>query len=400
MDDRCGSASRLAVGAVVVFAVVFTPLAGSPQAQADAFHDYALRSTFEMPVGSDRFDALPDGRLIAIVGDALHVETMAGSRQFQVLGSLPDADIPSFGAAFLEVSPDGQRIAVGNNGGSGFDNFVVGIFNLSDLSGEWFEAAHFLGAWVDDRDFAITAGDFGQPAFVTLLDTQSPDPVNPTNPVVVGNIGGASAGVAFDAAHRLYTGNGFAIGGPSGTGTIKAFEESAWRNAVMSGVPLDFESDGVLVIDILSADSLGFDSEGNLFVGGGDGETQNDFAAIAFSDAVAAALAGQGAIDPDDAAAVRRLDPDDTDDFNFYAVTYNPSAAELYVRNFDGSTVYVFSPNMQTVPSISIWGLFCLALSIAVTATLMLTRPPPAKRRRVPVPWRVGEIAVGGRSHA
>ena len=53
------------------------------------------------------------------------------------------------------------------------------------------------------RSPSIIAGAFGQAAFVTLLDTTSPDPQNPINPVVVDNIGGASAGILFDGADRL-----------------------------------------------------------------------------------------------------------------------------------------------------------------------------------------------------
>jgi hypothetical protein len=50
-------------------------------------------------------------------------ETTPRSRTFVSLGTqLPDADFNEFGASFLKISPDGDRIAMGNNGGTSFDH--------------------------------------------------------------------------------------------------------------------------------------------------------------------------------------------------------------------------------------------------------------------------------------
>jgi len=349
------------------------------RAQADAFARYQLSGGFELPAGTDVFDVLADGRVIALVGDTVEVETALGSRTFMGRGPLPGADLPFFGAAFLRVSPDGTRIAVGNNGGGSFGDFKVGVFDLATLSGEWFVAGHFDAEWTDDTHLAITSGDFVNPSVVTVLDVASPDPSDPSNPIVVNNIGGASGGIAFDAAGNLFTGNGFTSTGPSGTGAAKAFPRATWMAALSGGPVIDFESDGVLVVDVLSASPLVFDNEGNLFVGGGDLAPDADFVALVRGSAVAAALAGAGPVDPNDPAQVRRLDPIPGNDFNFYLADFNRVTGEIYVRDFGDDTVHVYRDG-TSIPTVSEWGLIVMSLLLLTTGTLVL------QQRR----WRLG----------
>lgn len=312
--------------------------------RADAFSDYALTGSFSLPAAGV-FDVLGDGRLIMLHGADVYTETAVGSRTFSLLGTLPDADMPDpqyAGAAFVRVSPDGTRIAVGNNGGFTWDNYQVGIFNVSDLTGNWFPADHYDAEWCDDRNLALSAGALG-PTSVTALDTFS-DPLNPTNPVVVTNIGGASAGITFDAAGNLYTGNGFQYGGPSDTGWIKGFEPSEWMPALGGGDPVDFEAEGTLIVDLLSAAALGFDAEGNLHVGGGDffgGGGDYGYAGLVHHTEVADALGGGGPADPADPAQVRKFDPVGSGS-SFYDCNYNGVTGELYFRA--GSTVYTYVP--------------------------------------------------------
>ncbi|MCH7925041.1 MAG: hypothetical protein IIC51_05865 [Planctomycetes bacterium] len=356
MNHDCRRKNALRRWQERLFVSALLSLLIAPAVWADAFHQYSLAGSFELPAGTDRFDALPDGRLLIIVGDVLHIETSVGTRQFEEFGTLPNADIPSFGVAFFEISPDGTKVAVGNNGGVVFPNYEVGVFDLSDppnLSGTWLAANHFLAGWIDNRHLALTAGDFGSPAFVSFLDTLSANRGSPVNPVVIDGIGGASSGIAFDQAGNLFTGNGFEGAGPSGTGAIKAFDKAAWMAAWTGGTPLDFENEGTLVIDILSADTLGFDADGNLHVGGGDGDMHSDFAALVAGSAIAAALGGQGPVDAEDSSVVRRFDPDTDNDFNFYAVGRNAVADEMYIRNFAGSTVYVYRAACVPLPAAS-----------------------------------------------
>ena len=339
---------------------------------ADAFSGYLLAETFSLPNGAGPFCVTPDGRTITIVEDDVFVETGPGARTFASLGTLPDADIPFFGAAFIAVSPDGATVAVGNNGGSSFGDFKVGVFDLATLSGTWFSANHFLGVWLDDTHLVLAASDFANGSSVTVLDTTSADPSAPLNTVVVDNIGGASGGIAFDAAGNLFVANGFTSIGPSDTGVVKAFAAAEWMSALEGGTPLDFEATGTLVVDILNGTPLGFDHEANLFVGGGSAPPDNDFVALIRASAVTAALAGAGPVDPDDASQVRRLDPIPGGE-NRYSAVFNAGTRELYVRDFGDTTVFAYR-DFTGIPTVSEWGLATMTLMLATAGTLMLRR--------------------------
>ena len=343
--------------------------------RGDAFTGYQLVGGFSLPPGAAVFDALSDGRIITLTGADIYVETEPGSKSFDSVGTLPSADFPSFGPAFLVVSPDGTRFAVGNNGGASFANYRVGVFTVASLSGDWFAAAHFDGAWIDNTHIALTAGDFVNPSVVTVLDNTNTDPNNPTNPTIINGIGGASAGVALDPAGNLYTGNGFASGGPSGTGAVRAFRNAEWTAALSGGPVLNFETDGIAVVDILSASPLGFDNEGNLFVGGGDFSQANefDFVALVRATAIADALAGMGPANPGDPAEVRRLDPDPANDSNFFSVVFNPALGRLYAKDFSSTLVHAYQ-DTTGIPAVSTWGVINLALLMMTGGTLLLRR--------------------------
>jgi len=311
--------------------------------KAEAFSAYQLDRTFSLPSGLSSFDVLGDGRLIAMVNAEVMVETSAGSGSFASSGVLAGADVSpgSFATAFVRVSPDGSRFAVGNNGGSSFGNPQVGVFDVATLSGDWFDVSHYDAAWIDNQHLALTAGVFGNPSMVTALDTSS-TPTSPDNVTLVDNIGGGSSGVAFDQAGNLYTGNGFDGTGASDTGWVKAFAQSSWQAALSGGAAVDYEASGALIVDVLSAGALGFDAEGNLHVGGSDlfGSGEGDFGALVRSNAVTSALGGGGAAIVSDPAEVRMFDPDTANDFNFYDVNFNDATGELYFR--EGTTVYSY----------------------------------------------------------
>jgi len=311
---------------------------------ADGFPGYQYLHALNLPAGASVFDVLNDGRLIVLVGADVYVETAADSHSFAQTGTLPAGDLPSFGAAFIRVSPNGTKIAIGNNGGASFSNYQVGIFEVATSTGVWFGAGHYDGEWVDNTHVALTTGDFVSPSVVTVLDTTSPNPLSPVNIAIVDNIGGASGGIAFDSAGNLYTGNGFQTSGPSGTGAVKAFSNAAWTAALGGGPPLDFENDGVLIVDVLSASPLTFDRNGNLIVGGGDfsNSMDYDFLALVRASAVADALGGMGPADPENPAEVWRLDPDPTNDFNFFFATCDPTMRRLYVHDGGVPTVHTY----------------------------------------------------------
>jgi len=358
---------------VLVAAIVFVG-ATPALAVADSFDRYVPAGSFDLPAGSTGMDVLADGRAIALSADAVFVETDAGTRVFNSLGTLPGADIASFGVAFVAASPDSMRIAVGNNGGASGANYRVGVFDVPALTGVWFRAEHFDGAWYDDTLLALASGDFAT-GEVSVLDTLSPDPSAPVNVTVLGGIGGASGGVAFDNAGNLYAGNGFMSGGPSGTGAVKAFQAMAWQTALSGGAAIDFEAAGTLVVDILSAASLGFDPEGNLHVSGADHDVSKfDFAALVHHDNIRSALGGGPPADILDGGQVRRFDPDAGDDFNFYSIQANELTRELLIRSFGETTVYVYEDPAAPVPAASAWGLATMLLLGLIVGTITFRR--------------------------
>jgi hypothetical protein len=340
----------------------------SPRAaHSDTFSDYQVSSSFTLPAGAQAFDVVA-GRVIVSVGNTLRLETSPGSRTFTTLGTLSGADIPSFGPAFLRVSPDGQRVAIGNNGGASFFNYQVGVFLLSSLSGAWFNVSHYDAEWIDNRHLALTAGDFPNPSIVTALDTQS-NPMAPANVTLVNNIGGASGGIAFDASGNLFTANGFATGGPSVTGAIRAFAAASWQAALAGGPPVNFETAGVPVITLFSGSPLTFDGSGNLFVGGTPDTSQGAFALVRAS-RVASAVAGGGAINPSDASAVRRFDPS-SGASSTYSIAFNAVRAEVYARELGETSVAVLTagpPMVAAVPALPLHYAGVLAALLASAA--------------------------------
>ena len=332
--------------------------------QAHAFEDYVLSESFSLPAGSGPVGHLPDGRLVTVVGTAVRLETGPRTRTFTPVGTLAGADFPSFGPAFVRVSPDGTRVAIGNNGGASFTNYRVGVFLLSGLTGSWFAANHFDAAWIDNRHIALTAGQFALPSWVSVLDTASANSESPTNPRVVDGIGGASAGVAFDSAGNLYTGNGFVDAGPSGTGAVKAVLAAQWQAARTGGPVVHFETGAIAIVDVLSASPLQFDGSGNLLVGGGDfASADMNYAAVVRGAAVVSALSGGGPVNPADPTKVRRLDPDTVSGSNFYSVTANRGLGEFYVQDGGSTTVSVYR-RTSSVPALSPFGIGLLAVGL------------------------------------
>ncbi len=326
-----------------LFATLVTLVTVTVSTNAANFNDYTEQGSFTAPASPTLIDNLPDGRLIILSVADLYIEDAFNTRSFTFAGTLPGADISIFGGSFLKVSPDGTRIAVGNGGGTSFTNFQVGVFNLSDFMGQWFTASHFLGQWFDNSNIALTAGTFGQPAVVTILDITSPNASIPINPTIINGIGGASAGIAIDNTGNLYTGNGFDDFNPvttSTTGTIKAFTNTDWMLAWTTGTPLDFELEGIEIATILSASPLAFDAMNNLFVGGGNFGVDADNVALVNASAINDVLSGGNPIDALDTTQVRRFDPD-TINSNFYFLAHNPITHETYA--WDSDTIHIIA---------------------------------------------------------
>lgn len=318
---------------VAIALATIASLAPRSNALADAFGNYTHTRDVTLPGGTSAFDVQPDGRLAALSGLNLHTETAAGSGLFVLHGTLPTANV-SYGAAFLRFSPDGSKLAVGNNGSGGTS--YVGVFSLNTLAGAWHALDHFDAEWLDDERLAVNSGDLST-SRIDLFDTTTL-----AGATIVSGIEGGSGGVTFDAQGRLFVGNGYANGGGSDTGEIRAFEQSAWESALV-GSPLDFESNGTVIADVLSANTLGFDIEGNLHIGGGDfSQPDYGYAGLLAASAVDGAIGGDGPIDTSMPANARRFDPDAAGSFNFYGIAASPVAAELYVRDYGVDALHVF----------------------------------------------------------
>ncbi|MBC7835646.1 MAG: hypothetical protein H7Y88_11185 [Phycisphaerales bacterium] len=333
-----------AAGIVVGSAAGAAMLLASPSAMAQsAFHMYGQSyRTITMPqagAGSSQLvgDVLPDGRIVAATGLELLVETGVGTGLFDVLATFDGMGVggPALDPAFVRVSPDGLRLAIG--GGFGKPVIVMGAGLLGTpgapafvtaSNASFFDVGHYDAAWADDSRLALTVGDFGSPSRVTLLDVLSPVGL-PSNRTIIDGIGGSSSGIAVSANGWVFTGNGFDLGaGGSSTGTIRAFAPDVWMNEAAPAAA--FESEGVLIGEVLSAASLLFDAEGNLVVGGGDfGQGDVGYLGVVNWAAVVTALSGGGPIDVLDPEALRRLMPTG-DGFSYYGSAFNPVTGELY----------------------------------------------------------------------
>ena len=127
--------------------------------------------------GPTVFENLADGRLLAVstlladpndfVGTPeLYVESAVGSRDFLYVGDLQldvGASWSAFVGAFLEVSPDGSRVAIGDNDYGAPRVGVVDTADLLDVSAwagnpiDWYGVPHYAANWWDDQHLAISA---------------------------------------------------------------------------------------------------------------------------------------------------------------------------------------------------------------------------------------------------
>jgi hypothetical protein len=85
---------------------------------------------------------------------------------------------------------------------------------------------------------------------------------------LVANVPGDPSGVSFRKGN-LYVGLGLGQD-QARTGEIRQFDRRDVTRAIQTGVPLDFDTESTLITQFLSGGDLPFDSQGDLFVGGGD----------------------------------------------------------------------------------------------------------------------------------
>lgn len=294
--------------------------------------NYVQQASFTLPQPNQDtvtvlFDVLGDGRLITSDGSAIHIENSLGSRQFTQVGAILSG-VPSF----IRVSPNGTQVALG-------DGERVFVFDSSAINTyKTFVASNFDAEWIDDAKLAISSvGQVERGTVVKVLDVKSG-----AMTTIIQAIAGSPAGVTIDQSGNLYSGNGLGLD-PSATGIIKAFPLSEWMAPLSGGSAINFESGGTLVANLLSAAFLGFDKQGNLYVGGGDFATGADrgYTAIVSKSAIEEALAGGSPVSSASPVnKLQRLDPDP--DENFWFVNSNWVTGELYLKDYFSLNVNIF----------------------------------------------------------
>ncbi len=354
------------LGVLTFSAALFGGRSNSYAAPA-GLNDYHQVRSFTLPVDNNPssagtlYSSLSNGAFLALNETQILQETSVASGTFTPVGSLPASFSPSFGPSFLAISPDGTTAAAGDQGGH------IAVFNPSSPSSAAIDTLSddFDGTWFSNNQLAITNSNG-----VQILNTTSKAVTT-----VVSDIGGASAGITFDSAGNLYTGDGFYFGtGANQTGLIKEFSKASWQSALSSGTPLDFQASGTLVAQLLSAASLGFDSSGNFFVGGADffsGTGNFGYNALVSAAAIQSAIALPPTIGlitgSSPPSVLRQFDSpaDDISNFDSGFWTYNNATGDLDLRYFGDTNVQVFSA-VPEPGSISL-------LSVS-TAVLMLRR--------------------------
>ena len=290
--------------------------------------NYSQDREFRLP-GIDQsfavFDLISDGRVISSDGSTVSLESTVGSGQFlSILQGLNGY------SPFIRVNRNDHVACADGNEIRFFDLATPANYVTESIAG-------YDAEWHDDQNLAVTV-----PGKVVWLDR-----ANQQFQDVVTGIGGASAGVTFDAEGNLYTGNGLDTDtgqqSPSVTGTIKYFNASEVANAINSNSPLDFEQHGIRVCELLSAAYLGFDCQGDLHIAGADPSGSDfGFAALVRGSALQAAINGGPVIDDQSPASiVHRFDPDNAAN-NFYYVNSNLVTKELYFSDFNKQRVFVY----------------------------------------------------------
>ncbi|MBX3386353.1 MAG: hypothetical protein KF768_07270 [Phycisphaeraceae bacterium] len=237
-----------------------------------AIPDYTLVGSFPLPrsssfVPTDPFDVLPDGRIIQMHHNELWLQSGVNASTYALAGSLPAGAVSSIGPSFIRVSPDGTRLAIGDNNFTPASQ-VVHVVDLALLDplapttpSHSVPSLNFDAHWTTNSSLLITGGDFfvGS-SVVTRLDLAP----SPTTTVVIDGIGAGSGGIV-SIGSTIYVGVGFGFGNTP-TGQVRSFDL-----ATISGTnsPIPFESASILT-QTLSAFPLSADSLGNLLIGGGD----------------------------------------------------------------------------------------------------------------------------------
>lgn len=190
--------------------------------------------------------------------------------------------------AFIKISPSGQKVALGRGYQQSIMVFSTSLLNsatsenpvdLSDSDQVFeFDENYFDAAWVGEDYLVINGGYWvleGVTANSAIVALDVRNAENEVVPVTYDIIDAGSSSIAVDDDFNIYCGVGYHSpqqGEASRTGELILIPASSWwSSGGPTGVPVHYESPDNLMIanNVLSSAHLGFDSEGNLHVGGG-----------------------------------------------------------------------------------------------------------------------------------
>jgi hypothetical protein len=277
-------------------------------------------------------------RLLAATGRTVSLQQTFGESTWLPVAVLADSD-PYTDPAFLALSSDGETIGLGVGLGKPLYIFPAGALSVTSPdvlttdpnAKRYVGLSYYSAAFRGDRYLCVDAGgaEIGE-SYIYAIDTQaSVETILP----IIDSIPGASAGIAFDSAGDLVTGIGWDAD-DSRTGEIKIFDSSS-IDAALAGSPLDYDSTGAVVATgILSADSLGFDSSGNLDVGGGDvfGTSGHyGYAQVISAGVISRVMTGGPPADASDPNDVTKIAPDPCMNDDWTGITFVPGVDMLLV---------------------------------------------------------------------
>lgn len=320
------------------------------------------------------FDFLPDDSLAIYTGFDVSLQEQPGSSTFNFLGTLPSEVEGGVDPAFIVTSPDASFFVLGTGAGAFPEPFNGSIFTLPITGGEATLIANiplnfsasFRLEQTDEIFVNRGEGNFsGSEVERLLLSTGEIQ-------TVIDNIPGASAGIGFDYLGNLYTGIGFDPDGVR-TGEIRRFLGDDVDEAIQTGIPLTFDTDGEFVAQVLSATGLLFDEEGDLWVAGGNlsGNGQQGFIAE---------------VNPETGELIRQIDPSDGDPENgpqnFFSIAVSSpfsctiGATDFFDANntfFEIDACQTLQPNGTSVPEpssvLSVLAFGVLGLGLRLTRT-------------------------------
>lgn len=302
-------------------------VAASEKAALAAPPAYVGAGSYLLPSGSSAFNDAADGRLVCIteIGAIVRQNAVNGGA-YTPLGSLPAGAVPGFGAGFVKISPDGSRLAIGDNGNANQVHFVpVASLNTGGATvPQTINVANFDGAWADSTTFYVN----GSPSFGTPPSLYRVNITTNAVAAVVSNIGDGSGGVATRSG-RVYTAIGIDAGGML-DGQVRSFD-IATLNAASSAIAF---STGTLATQASTGNSLDFDAAGNIIE------------------------AGFGGVAIVDLATAQRYDLPGLSATGFYSAIYNDYTQEILVRDFASQTVLRYAvPSPATITLLGITGI-------------------------------------------